>query len=59
MVDGKFNQNISILLSLRSYLVILQHAEASSNLIYNFALHFTSYLSNARSKILFKNNKKR
>ena len=26
MVDGKFNQNISILLSLKSYLVTLQYA---------------------------------
>ena len=26
MVDGKFNQNISILLSLKSYLLTLQYA---------------------------------
>ena len=32
MVDGKFNQNTSVLLSLKSYLVTLQYASASSNL---------------------------
>ena len=26
MVDGKFNQNISVLLNLKSYLVVLQYA---------------------------------
>ena len=40
MIDGKFNRNISILLSLKLYLATLQYAEASSNLIYNTYLEF-------------------
>ena len=35
MVDGKFNRNTSILLSLELYLVTLQYETASSNPIYN------------------------
>ena len=35
MVDGKLDQNISILLNLKWYLVTLKYAQASSNLICN------------------------
>ena len=35
IVDGKFNWNTSILLSLKPYLVTLPNVKGSSNLIYN------------------------